>query len=224
MNAKSLRTAVRSTGNDAHAAVADDDRHAALDFGHRNAAGRSAVGARALCDRRRRRSPFPDRRLRSTGRPGGLRFADWSCCKSLRETRRPCRPRPAGSLASSSARRRGRRSGRGCRCIRSSLGGRTSTTRVAGIVPRLADRDVLDAKRAAAGRDRVEHLRQNEAVDDMAGDFDLFDDGIFGGHGLVFAGGVGCSRLFVMPWKPYTWVVFTNRQGQRRSAAQRAQQ
>ena len=33
---------------------------------------------------------------------------------------------------------------------------------------------LLDAKRAAAGRDRVEHLGQDQAVDDVAGDFDLF--------------------------------------------------
>ena len=35
-----------------------------------------------------------------------------------------------------------------------------------------------DAKLAAAGRDRIEHLRQDEAVDDVAGDFDLLGEDI----------------------------------------------
>jgi hypothetical protein len=30
----------------------------------------------------------------------------------------------------------------------------------------------------------------------MAGDFDLFDDGIFGGHGFGFAGGNGVQPAF----------------------------
>src|SRR4051812_46460344 len=79
----------------------------------------------------------------------------------------------------------------------------------------LANGDARNAKLAAVGRDSVEDLGQNQAVDNMAGDFDLFDDGIFGSHVLVFAGGPRCSRLFAMPWKPYTWVVFRNRQGHR---------
>ena len=54
-------------------------------------------------------------------------------------------------------------------------GGADFDHRVARIVAGLADRDLGDAKLAAAGRDRVQHLGQDEAVDDMAGDFDLFD-------------------------------------------------
>jgi hypothetical protein len=68
--------------------------------------------------------------------------------------------------------------------------------RVAGIMASLADHDVRDAELAAVGGDCVEHLRQNEAIYDMAGDFDLFDDGIFDGHGLVFAGEDGVQPAF----------------------------
>ena len=50
----------------------------------------------------------------------------------------------------------------------------------AGVVAGLADRDVLDPKLAAGGGDRVEHFRQDQAVDDVAADFDVFDDGIVG--------------------------------------------
>ena len=45
---------------------------------------------------------------------------------------------------------------------------------VARIVPRLADRDALDAKRAAVVENAVEDLRQHEAVDDVSLDLDLF--------------------------------------------------
>ena len=57
------------------------------------------------------------------------------------------------------------------------LGGRCADLdeRVARVVARLADGDLLDPKRAAAGRDQVENLRQNEAVDDVAVDFDVLD-------------------------------------------------
>ena len=37
-----------------------------------------------------------------------------------------------------------------------------------------------DAKRAAARRDHVEHLGQDQAVDDVADDLDLFDVGLVG--------------------------------------------
>ena len=47
---------------------------------------------------------------------------------------------------------------------------------IARIVPRLADRDLLDAKLPAAGRDRIQHLRQDQAVDDVPGNLDFLDD------------------------------------------------
>jgi hypothetical protein len=47
--------------------------------------------------------------------------------------------------------------------------------RVARVVPRLADRDVQDAERAAMGRDRVQHFGQDQAVDDVAGDLHFLD-------------------------------------------------
>ena len=50
-------------------------------------------GPCATPGRRRCRNPSPGRPPRSSGRPGGLRSAGWSCCKSLRERPRPCRPR-----------------------------------------------------------------------------------------------------------------------------------
>ncbi len=43
--------------------------------------------------------------------------------------------------------------------------------RKAGIGARLADRDLLDPKRPAAGRDQVEDLGQDQAVDDVAANF-----------------------------------------------------
>ncbi len=53
-----------------------------------------------------------------------------------------------------------------------------------GIVAGLADHDFGDAELAAVCRDRVEDLGQNEAIDDMAGDFHLFDAGVVLGHGI----------------------------------------
>ena len=131
---------------------------------------------RSLLLPRRFRNPFPDRRPRSIGRPGGFRSAGWSCCKSLREMRRPCRPSTSrqsclvvGTAPWSAIWAR-------IRCI-TLRGSRADFDHgVARIVPRLADRDVGDAKLAAAGRDRIEHLGQDEAVDDVAGDLDFFDE------------------------------------------------
>ena len=45
---------------------------------------------------------------------------------------------------------------------------------MAGVVPRLPDHDLLDFETAAAAGNRIENLGQNEAVDDMAADLDLF--------------------------------------------------
>ena len=45
---------------------------------------------------------------------------------------------------------------------------------VARIVPGLADGDLLDPERAAVARDAVEDLRQDQAVDDVAADLDVF--------------------------------------------------
>ena len=68
---------------------------------------------------------------------------------------------------------------------------RTSIRRIAGIVAGLADRDLLDAKRAAAGRDQIEDLRQDQAVDDVPGShvFQRFRRGWAGdsGGGRFFA-------------------------------------
>ena len=49
---------------------------------------------------------------------------------------------------------------------------------IARIVPGLADRDLDDAKRPAAGHDRIQNLRQNQAVDNVAGDFHFLDEGV----------------------------------------------
>ena len=46
---------------------------------------------------------------------------------------------------------------------------------MAPIAGRLADLDLLDTKRAAVMGDAVEHLRQNQAVDDVAGKLDVLD-------------------------------------------------
>ena len=88
MNSNAWRSIARSCGNTRTPAVADDDRHPA-------ARRRSSAcsGQLRSPDRRRCRNPFPDRRLQSNGRPAGSRSADWSCCKTLRERRRRCRPR-----------------------------------------------------------------------------------------------------------------------------------
>ena len=83
----------------------------------------------------------------------------------------------AAVLLGRRARRRGRRSGPESAAARSSRRCADFDHGIARIVAGLADRDLRDAKRAAAGRDRVEHLGQDQAVDDVAGDFDLFDDG-----------------------------------------------
>ena len=55
---------------------------------------------------------------------------------------------------------------------------------MAGVVPRLPDRDLLDFATAAPAGDGIEDFGQDEAVDDMAADFDLF-------HELA-AAGLGC--------------------------------
>ena len=47
---------------------------------------------------------------------------------------------------------------------------------MAGVVPRLPDRDLLDLETAAAAGDGIENFGQDEAVDDMAADFDLFHE------------------------------------------------
>ena len=57
--------------------------------------------------------------------------------------------------------------------------------RIARIGPGMADRDPFDPKRSSACRDAIENLRQNQAVDNMAADFDLFDVPIGGGGCLV---------------------------------------
>ena len=59
---------------------------------------------------------------------------------------------------------------------------------VAGVVPRLANGDVRDPELAAIRGDGIENLGQNQAIDDMAADFDFFDDGILGIHGSISAG------------------------------------
>ena len=48
----------------------------------------------------------------------------------------------------------------------------------AGIVPRLADGDVGDAKLAAARGYGIEDLGKDQAIDDMARNFDFFGDWI----------------------------------------------
>ena len=53
--------------------------------------------------------------------------------------------------------------------------------RMAGIVPQRADRDVLDRAIAAVGGHDIEDLGQNEAVDDVTADLDLFDERPSGG-------------------------------------------
>ena len=53
---------------------------------------------------------------------------------------------------------------------------------IAGIAAVVADRDLLDAEGAAGGGDEVENFGEQQAIDDMAADFDLFDMTI-GGSG-----------------------------------------
>ena len=172
MNSNACRSIGRSCGKHAHAGVADDDRH-------RRARRRSSArsGPCRWPGRRRRRSPSPGRPPRSTGRRGGLRSAGWSCCKSLRERRRPCRPRPAGNRAAPWARRRGRLI---CARIACSSFARlrrcTSTRAKLGSLRAWPIGDLLDAKRAAGRGDQVEHLGQDQAVDDVAADLDVFDE------------------------------------------------
>ena len=81
----------------------------------------------------------------------------------------------------------------------------TSTSAKLGSLPGLADRDLLDAKGAAADGDQVEDLRQDQAVDDMARNLNFFDervalvarDGVAGSHGNLdwcFCGGADRRR------------------------------
>ena len=59
----------------------------------------------------------------------------------------------------------------------------------AGIGARLPNRDLLDAKRPAQARDHIEHLGQDQAIDDVALDLDVFNKGgscRTGFHGFDF--------------------------------------
>ena len=141
-----------------------------LDVGHRNAAGRAAC---TIDDDAAVHFLIVD--LDPLSRRGGFRSAGWSCCRNLRETRRRYRPSTSrqsccdgwhraviGDLRQDLAQRFGRR-----RALRS--------TGKAGVVAALADRDVLDAENTARRGDDVENLGQDQAVDDVAADFDFFD-------------------------------------------------
>ena len=65
----------------------------------------------------------------------------------------------------------------------------------AGVVLLLAELDVLDVVPAAARQDLVEHLGQQQRIDDVAGHLDVFDKG--GLHGPV--GGHRTSPRLGMP-------------------------
>jgi hypothetical protein len=173
--------------NDTHAAVAHHDRHAVYDFGHWDAPGRRTC-----------------------------RIDHYSAIHFLVGDFDPMAVQPDfGSLVGRAVKTFGKRAvhvgvGEAAVLFRGwdssmigdlgedmshplSVGGANFNDCIARVMSGLADRDVRDAELAAVGGDRVEHLGQNEAVDDMAGDFDLFDDGIFGSHSLVFAGGLGAA-------------------------------
>ena len=58
---------------------------------------------------------------------------------------------------------------------RLAVGGPDLDQGVARVVAGLADGDLLDLKRAAVAENAVQDLGQDQAVDDMAANFDFFD-------------------------------------------------
>ena len=63
--------------------------------------------------------------------------------------------------------------------------------REAGVVLPLAELELLDVVPAAARQDRVEHLRQQQRIDDVARHLDVFDKGGLAGRSA------GIGRLLV---------------------------
>ena len=62
---------------------------------------------------------------------------------------------------------------------------------MAGIVPRLPDRDLLDLEAAAAAGDGIKNFGQDQAIDDMAADFDLFHELAAGAWGVFHFAFIG---------------------------------
>lgn len=76
---------------------------------------------------------------------------------------------------------------------------------IAGIVPRLPDRDLLDLANAPAASDEVEDFRQDEAVDDMAADLDLFHELARARLGAFHGACIGCLLWLVVIVERILW-------------------
>ena len=73
----------------------------------------------------------------------------------------------------------------------------------AGVVPRLADRDLLHPEVAPRRRDQIEHLGQDQTVDDMPGDLHILDNRIRS-LGTLNAWHVE-SLLGIPSWAPFSF-------------------
>ena len=176
--------------------MTDDQRHSELHVGHRDAAGRVGrridndaaihflIGDRHPAAVQPNFGPLIGRAVKTFGKSAGD-IGRFQPAIVLRDRHGPM----IGDL---------RDNGRQCR----RRAGLDFDQRIARIVPRLADRDPLDAKRPAAGRDQIENLRQNQAIDNVAAQLDFLDETI--GIGRGSGGGIAAidwawlNRLVVL--------------------------